>query len=447
MPRPDARFAALRTRLRGPARRLRAALAAPFVERQVLIRADGRVRAATLGPRLQAVLLVLAVATGAWLVHASVARIESEGAIAAKDREIGALKLAFRSLRNDVDRSEARLKALARTLEAKHAHLVALLGPEALGPDAARTLGLAEGDDARARIQATRSELLAQLGALELVMEGTARAEGRDDRARAAVEERLRLGAAERTRLDRDRRELIARLEALEERLAALNLSQRGVAARMAERTGDQDGRIKELIASAGVNVDALLARLAVEPGGGAGGPFIAADAATPAARAVPASIGSLDRHLEDLGNVRKLARILPLAAPSDHFYVSSTFGKRRDPLNGRWAAHYGVDLAGVHRSPVLATAPGTVTYVGWNGNYGRMVEIDHGMGIRTRYAHLHRILVNGGQQVDLRDKVGEMGSTGRSSGTHVHYEVLVNGQPRDPVRFMQAGEHVLKGF
>jgi murein DD-endopeptidase MepM/ murein hydrolase activator NlpD len=200
------------------------------------------------------------------------------------------------------------------------------------------------------------------------------------------------------------------------------------------------------LIASTGVNVDKLLTRLG-DAGPGVGGPFIPAGPDAGASRAMPASLGSLDRHLERLDDMRKLASFLPLAAPSAHYYIASEFGRRRDPLNRRWAMHYGVDLAGVHRSPVLATAPGVVVSAGWNGNYGRMVEIDHGMGIRTRYGHLRRFVVKKGQRVELCQKIGEMGSSGRSTGTHLHYELLVNGQPRNPVKFLQAGEYVLKGF
>ncbi len=136
----------------------------------------------------------------------------------------------------------------------------------------------------------------------------------------------------------------------------------------------------------------------------------------------------------------------LPLVAPTRHYYVASRYGKRRDPINRRWAMHYGLDLAGVHRSPILATAPGIVVKAGWSGHYGRTVEIDHGLGIRTRYGHLRRITVKRGQKVGFRQKIGEMGNSGRSTGTHVHYEILVNGRPRNPEKFMEAGKHVLEG-
>jgi murein DD-endopeptidase MepM/ murein hydrolase activator NlpD len=419
-----------------------------LADRQLLIRSQGRMRAFTLGWRSQAIaLLMLLVAIG-WMVHASVARIESGHVIAAKDHQIGSLKLAFRSLSTDVDRSETRFKVLARTLEAKHAYLVELLGREVIGEDAARQLGVKSRDQGQARIHDRRQTLLAQLGKLEMVMQGTARTEGRSSRERLAIEERLHLSASDRVRMDRERRALVTRLEKLEVKLAAVNVAQVGIASLMAERTMDHVDRIKGLIVATGVDVDALLARLGPVGAPGLGGPFVAADGVgTGVNRTMPAGLGSLDHHLGQLDNVRQLARILPLARPSEHYYVASGFGKRRDPLNRRWAMHYGLDLAGVYRSPVLATAPGRVVSAGWNGNYGRMIEIDHGMGIRTRYGHLRRILVKRGQKVELNQKIGQMGTSGRSTGTHLHYEVSVNGKPQDPMKFLQAGEYVLKGL
>jgi len=138
--------------------------------------------------------------------------------------------------------------------------------------------------------------------------------------------------------------------------------------------------------------------------------------------------------------------RTLPLAAPVDRYQLNSTFGIRRDPFNGRLAMHEGIDLANARLSPVLATSPGIVVFAGWKGSYGRMVEIDHGLGVHTRYGHLARIDVKVGQAVDYRDQIGLLGSSGRSSGAHVHYEVRIDGRPLDPMNFLKAGRYVFKG-
>ncbi|MFB0922274.1 MAG: M23 family metallopeptidase, partial [Alphaproteobacteria bacterium] len=93
----------------------------------------------------------------------------------------------------------------------------------------------------------------------------------------------------------------------------------------------------------------------------------------------------------------------------------------------------------------VHVTSPGVVTFVGWKGGFGKFVEVDHGLGIRTRYAHLSNIYVKRGQTLEFREKVGQIGSTGRSSGEHLHYEVIVDGRSQDPSSFIKAGQYVFK--
>lgn len=133
----------------------------------------------------------------------------------------------------------------------------------------------------------------------------------------------------------------------------------------------------------------------------------------------------------------------MPLAKPVMHYYVSSRFGRRRDPIKKYWAFHGGIDMAGLHRTPVHTTAEGLVTFAGRNGPYGRMVEIDHGNGFKTRYGHLATILVNKGEVIDTGDRIALMGNTGRSTGTHLHYEIRFNGSPLNPAKFFEAAKHV----
>ena len=102
-------------------------------------------------------------------------------------------------------------------------------------------------------------------------------------------------------------------------------------------------------------------------------------------------------------------------------------------------------DLASRSKTKVYASAPGFVTKAGWKGRYGRMIEIDHGFGIYTRYGHLRKVLVKKGQKVDFHQMIGRMGSSGRSTGPHVHYEIVVNGVPQDPLKFIHTGRHCLK--
>ena len=148
---------------------------------------------------------------------------------------------------------------------------------------------------------------------------------------------------------------------------------------------------------------------------------------------------GALAPHLQ----VWYKADALPLAKPAAEVSESSGFGVRLDPFTGRPAFHSGQDFAGAFMTPIVATAPGVVSFTGVRSGYGETVEIDHGRGFKTRYAHLAAISVSVGQRVALGQRLGGMGSTGRSTGTHLHYEVWVNGRPENPLRFVKAGDYV----
>ncbi len=124
-------------------------------------------------------------------------------------------------------------------------------------------------------------------------------------------------------------------------------------------------------------------------------------------------TVNQLGEQLNRWSALRMLVGTLPLTAPLDQYRISSGYGEYRDPVNGRKARHRGVDFAAPSRSPVYATAPGTVVFAGWRGRYGRTIEIDHGHGVRTRYGHLRKILVKPGQEVDHRRKIGLVGSSG----------------------------------
>src|SRR5438477_5292071 len=138
------------------------------------------------------------------------------------------------------------------------------------------------------------------------------------------------------------------------------------------------------------------------------------------------------------------------IAIPSDkpvkvNVEFTSGFGVRSDPFEHGAAMHPGIDLAGSYGTPIYATADGTVLRAGWNsGGYGNLVEIDHGRGITTRYGHMSAILVSAGQRVTRGQQVGRMGSTGRSTGNHLHYEVRIDGRAGNPIPFMKSTDYVL---
>lgn len=145
------------------------------------------------------------------------------------------------------------------------------------------------------------------------------------------------------------------------------------------------------------------------------------------------------------LDNLQDGAIAVPSDKPVKTAAFTSGYGVRSDPFRGSSAMHAGIDLAGPSGTPIYATADGTVQRAGWNsGGYGNLIEIDHGRGIETRYGHLSKILVSPGQRIRRGEIIGRMGSTGRSTGSHLHYEVRIDGRAVNPVPFMKATDYLV---
>jgi murein DD-endopeptidase MepM/ murein hydrolase activator NlpD len=196
---------------------------------------------------------------------------------------------------------------------------------------------------------------------------------------------------------------------------------------------------LEKMFRKAGVDPDQLLDT--VRRGySGQGGPLTPISLSTrgnaPSPEATRA--GRIMARLDDLGLYRLAADKVPLALPvKGRFRYTSGFGMRWGRL------HAGTDLAGAHGTPIHATADGVVTHAGWLSGYGQLVKIEHALGIETRYAHMSRIRVREGQRVSRGDRIGDMGNTGRSTGTHLHYEVRVDGKAINPMTYIKAARDV----
>jgi murein DD-endopeptidase MepM/ murein hydrolase activator NlpD len=239
--------------------------------------------------------------------------------------------------------------------------------------------------------------------------------------------------------LDRERAQ-VEREQAIAERDAALAVDRAALL--------DLHARTSRTIAQ----IEGILSATGMAKAGGTpdsarprGGPFVPWSE-----RAVRAGGGNAARCLasfswgvERLSSPRDVLAHLPLASPLAKLEVFDNFGFRHDPFTGRGALHEGVDLRGTLATPVMATADGVVSFAGWYGDYGNMVEIDHGYGLATRYAHLSRIMVKVGAPIALHEELGFVGVTGRVTALHLHYEIRADGRPRNPVNFFKAGHHV----
>ena len=175
------------------------------------------------------------------------------------------------------------------------------------------------------------------------------------------------------------------------------------------------------------------------------GGPFVPVKTA---------SNESFDRSLmhvnlarADADRLNATLAAVPVRKPvTGEIDLSSPFGVRVDPFVHEAAMHTGLDFRGDMGEPIHATAAGTVTVAGWTGGYGKMVEIDHGNGLATRFGHLSEIDVSVGQKIRIGQVVGKLGSTGRSTGPHLHYETRINGEPVNPQKFLDAGDKLFGG-
>jgi murein DD-endopeptidase MepM/ murein hydrolase activator NlpD len=184
----------------------------------------------------------------------------------------------------------------------------------------------------------------------------------------------------------------------------------------------------------------------AATPRSGMGGPFVPVK--------LPAEAGPFERQLYRINitraHVERLNRTLTLVPYRKpvigEVEFTSGFGVRSDPFLGRPAMHTGLDFRASTGDPVRATANGKVVSSGWTGGYGRMVEIDHGNGLATRYGHMSEINVRVGDQIKIGQVIGAVGSTGRSTGPHLHYETRIDGEAVDPQKFLRAGVRLSAG-
>ncbi len=237
-------------------------------------------------------------------------------------------------------------------------------------------------------------------------------------------------------------RNLESEVSQLKNSLVEVSNIQRELIERLTERSKYSLDVIEKTVEMTGLNLNKLLGSDDLQVG--QGGPYIPVDEIEESAE-YEQSVNLLDMQLNRWESLQEVVSKLPLTTPVDQYRISSSFGKRRDPVTGKTSVHNGLDMAAPMKSSVYAPAPGKVVYSGWRGRYGRLVEIDHGNGIRTRYGHLRKLLVKQGQEVSHREKIALLGNSGRSTGPHVHYEVLYNGKPVDPRKFILAGRNVFK--
>ena len=451
-----------------------------FPHRQFYLRSRGSVTFFEFSPSFQITIALVSLMTLGWFVYASIVVVFKEQILSRSEQRYASMQDLYESqisqhqLRYDelnglLALAEERFQNATRDLEARHRQLTALLlQKQAMdkrfidlrrkvadmgryaGPVFARVRTPSDGSNTL-QMQATSIEPAKRQARSQQAISGSA-----IGTVAAAIVPRSG-GSGSKTALAQNH--VVQKIAALEDRLELVKTSQFSVLGTLKEAASRQTERYETILKTAEMPVDTVIAQF----GGGAarkrlgiGGPFLAAGVGAEIRAA--AADGDTDEFEREFANVAEIfGRLdslttamsrLPLVTPVDHSQSRSTsgFGYRVDPFTGRLAFHAGADLAGEIGTPVMTSLPGRVVFSGLRGPYGLCIDIEHGGGIRTRYAHLKTSLVKPGDQVHFRQKIGTMGNSGRSTGPHLHYEIWFNDVVRNPIRFFDAGRNVYKG-
>ena len=437
-----------------------------FPERQLLIRARGNVTYVKLPPRIQILAIFTVCGFLAWSVYSSFKIVHRDAELESKKERIREVRDAYQGLNQDVATLRSQLLKRTSRLEERQRFLERVVGTDPVvvleditdtatgqtgtapaetaddaadapgdrdpqpGPDKSAASGRVgphqAGDNGVGAVLASVADFFTLPGA------------------QAAVDP---LAAPESRRLERD---VMARLDRIER-------AQIFQANQIVERTHAEIQRIKAVVDHTGTSADRMMALTErhraqsdrPDPMRGMGGPMIAADGTISDplddGSGKPSPLQAAFEARRSLALLKSAVDGIPSLAPAADYYISSGFGSRVDPFTKRRSTHYGLDLAGWPGTDIYAAAAGKVVVARKKWPYGWMVEIDHGNGFRTRYGHMRKLHVQNGDTVSRKDLIGEMGTSGRSTSSHLHFEVWFDGEPRDPAPFIKAADDVFQ--
>lgn len=429
-----------------------------FPERRIYVRSDSGTRYWTFSPISQTGASILVLAMLGWSGFTSLAFIDKamdgrtaeNRLVAQKDAyeiQLSALHERQRLLEQELNRSNQRGNAVTSELSGKQRLLV----------DTAVRLSTAESELTGLRnefdsLNAKHGELQDIVNALndELIEMRLALAEAERDG--ASVSETLATFAgtmdqviSQRDGALKEASELDQRVAALETEIGGWQSKQEHLVAQLEEATKTSLSSLNSLFVGSDVNLDSILKQTKRDYTGRGGGP-VADDQSnnTPAPGDDDQRVASLVTDLERMSLMRIAIDRLPFGVPTKGARQTSGFGPRRDPLRRTYRMHKGMDFAAPRGTPIYSSGDGVVSFSGRQSGYGIVVKIRHAFGFETVYAHLNKSRVKVGQRVERGDRIADMGSTGRSTGSHLHYEIRIDGKPVNPNKFIKAARNVL---
>ena len=437
-------------------------------------------RTLRLSTNRQAAFMAVSMILGAWTLFSSGLAMNHSERIGAKNVEIKDARMGYEQLLAQVTIYKDRVADLTEELETNYSRSLELVQKEARALKAmaaeleqrgqnkglaakikskaqevvADSAGLLSGEGAsidlllskakldRGHADEEREALMAELSDLETSMV-TVVAHHQRTPFVATDGLELRQVVLQRDLAMAERETLSQKVGALENQIRDMESNQLLLYHRFSEVTETKIADIETSLSITGLDIDLLVKR---QKARAQGGPFIPLDSVSQDSGPLQESLYKLNAKVDRLQELQGLLTKLPLDAPVKNFDLTSGFGVRKDPFTGGYAQHLGIDLAGSYRSDVRSPGEGKVVHAGPDGSYGRMVEIDHGMGLVSRYAHMRKIVVKVGDEITRGTVLGQQGCTGRCKGEHVHYEVLYNGKHINPLKFLKAGSDVFKG-
>lgn len=428
-----------------------------FPEQRLYLKSDTETRFIRLRPATQIIALVGGTLALAWtIVATALIMMDSIGAGSAREQSVRQQALyeerlnalsADRDLRaEEAVRAQERFNIALTQVSEMQERLLASedrrreleTGIDAI-QDTLRT-AIKERDAARAEAERVTLALNSQ--------SGTATELGRVTDAMATLEfltAALGDAAEERNEVLADAQAAREEVELVEDAKEAMEMRNDAIFTKLEEALTVSVEPLDKMFREAGMSPEDLIG--AVREGySGQGGPLTPITFSTSGSVPSPEELraNAILTGLDRMNMYRIAAFKLPFSMPvKDPIRYTSGFGNRRDPFNGSSRQHEGQDMAGAYGTPIYATADGTVTYAGWENGYGRLVMIQHDFGVETRYGHLSGIRVEVGQRVSRGDRIGDMGNSGRSTGTHLHYEVRLGGTAVNPMTFIKAAKNV----
>ena len=456
-------------RLKYIIRRLKRLFDAYLPDRELIMRTDGKVWFVKISKKIQIAGFILILVTSGWGIFSSFSFFVSGKVIEAKEMEILKTRIVYRGLLSEISNYQSKFTILTDDLEKNHESMLGLVEKNAnlqQNLSTAKSKLVSSKRRFKTELVSSKRQYETELVSSKRRQDEIAAIKGKLKAKLKDIEHRMRSLNTHNFKLKGNLSSISGSLEsALTERNSALMLNERlnertselsknlenlqnsekNVIARLTLTTVDEIGVLEKFISRTGIQPKQLITGKKRTSTLGQGGPFLEVRQGNEPGAFLKSSIDILGARLDRLSKLKRLVGVIPFSPPLEHFSISSHFGKRRDPINKRWAMHYGLDLTGFKKANVYATSPGKVVKSGHKGKYGKFIEIDHGGGFKTRYGHLYKTLVKRGQEVNFRQKIGLLGNSGRSTGSHLHYEVTHNGKQKNPWRFIKAGKYVYK--